>query len=196
MVLRYALKPSSPYRPKIYLRSTSAKGAVGENTAALGLSVRPLPRFPVIAAIEGRLTDQDGKRRYQPVAMAVTELPPFPLPLGLRGEAYAQAGYVAGRFATPFADGQFRADRALFQLGSAHGRLGGGPWAGGQKGASRFDAGPLPPPCRCRWVGGFTGARRWTGGSASPAMPGRDRAPRSRFPQVSDYPLPRSVSLR
>jgi len=142
VVLRYALKPSSPYRPKIYLRSTSAKGAVGENTAALGLSVRPLPRFPVIAAIEGRLTDQDGKRRYQPVAMAVTELPPFPLPLGLRGEAYAQAGYVAGRFATPFADGQFRADRALFQLGSAQGRLGGGLWAGGQKGASRFDAGP------------------------------------------------------
>jgi hypothetical protein len=115
---------------------------VGENTAALGLSARPLPRVPVVAAIEARLTDQDGKRRYQPVAMAVTELPPFPLPLGLRGEAYAQAGYVAGHFATPFADGQFRADRALFRLGSAQARLGGGLWAGGQKGASRFDAGP------------------------------------------------------
>lgn len=142
MVLRYALRPSSPYQPRIYLRSTSAKGSVGENTVALGLSARPLPRFPVVAAVEARLTDQDGTRRYQPVAMAVTELPPFPLPWGLRGEAYAQAGYVAGKFATPFADGQFRADRALFRLGSAQARLGGGVWAGAQKGAGRFDAGP------------------------------------------------------
>jgi hypothetical protein len=106
------------------------------------VSPRPLPGLPVIAALEGRLTEQGGARRIQPVAMAVTQLPYFALPGGLRGEAYVQAGYVAGRFATPFADGQFRVDRALFSLGKAEARLGGGLWGGAQKGAGRLDAGP------------------------------------------------------
>ena len=77
-----------------------------------------------------------------PVAMAITALPPFELPYRLRGEAYGQAGYVAGAFETPFAEGQLRVDRGLFSLGRAEARLGGGVWGGAQKGASRLDAGP------------------------------------------------------
>lgn len=142
-VLRYRLSPGDRRQLTGYMRTTATLGtAMRETAAALGVSARPLPGVPVIAALEGRLTEQGGARRFQPVAMAVTQLPYFALPGGLRGEAYAQAGYVAGRFATPFADGQFRADRALFSLGKLEARVGGGVWGGVQKGAGRLDAGP------------------------------------------------------
>lgn len=141
-VLRYRLALASAYRPTAYMRTTSTLGQLQETSAALGLSARPFPSLPVIAALEGRLTERGGHRRFQPVAMAVTELPWFALPAGFRGEAYAQAGYVAGRFATPFVDGQFRGDRALFSLGKVAARIGGGVWGGAQKGAERLDAGP------------------------------------------------------
>ncbi|WP_334185759.1 hypothetical protein [Novosphingobium sp.] len=142
-VLRYRLSPGDARQWTGYMRTTATLGTVmRETAAALGVSARPLPGLPVIAALEGRLTEQGGARRIQPVAMAVTQLPYFALPGGLRGEAYVQAGYVAGRFATPFADGQFRVDRALFSLGKAEARLGGGLWGGAQKGAGRLDAGP------------------------------------------------------
>jgi hypothetical protein len=74
--------------------------------------------------------------------MAVTELPPVALPRGLRAEIYGQAGYVAGRYATPFADGQARVDRHVLTLGRYEARVGAGAWAGIQKGASRLDVGP------------------------------------------------------
>ncbi|GLK46899.1 hypothetical protein GCM10017612_48210 [Novosphingobium resinovorum] len=141
-ILRYRLALASPHRPTAYLRSTSTTGRIRETMAAVGLSARPFAAFPVIAALEGRMTDQMGQRRVQGAAMAITELPPFPLPAGFRAEAYGQAGYVAGRYATPFADGQFRADRGLLTLGAADMRIGGGLWGGAQKGAARLDAGP------------------------------------------------------
>lgn len=141
-VLRYRLALASRYRPTAYLRTTSTTGLLRETSAALGLSARPVPSLPVVAALEARLVDQGGRRRFQPVAMAVTELPHMRLPGGLRAEAYAQAGYVAGRFATPFADGQLRADRALLRVGKVDACIGAGLWGGIQKGAARLDAGP------------------------------------------------------
>jgi hypothetical protein len=91
---------------------------------------------------EARFTSAPGGTMVRPAAFAVTELPPFALPLGLRGEAYGQAGYVGGKFATGFADGQLRIDHRIVSLGKAEMRLGGGTWGGIQKGASRLDAGP------------------------------------------------------
>lgn len=141
-VLRYRIAPRSAYRPTAYLRSTSTLGTVRQTSAALGFAARPVPTVPIVGAVEGRLTDDAGRRRFQPVAMAVTELAPFELAMGLRGEAYGQAGYVGGKFATAFADGQFRADRALFSAGRFDTRLGAGLWGGVQKGAGRLDFGP------------------------------------------------------
>ncbi|KQM18726.1 hypothetical protein [Novosphingobium sp. Leaf2] len=141
-VLRYRIKPSSRYGPSIYLRATSSQSYAAETALALGVSARPFPDLPVIAAVEGRVTDQGGERRYQPAVMAITELPPFALPAGLRGEFYGQAGYVGGRYATLFADGQLRVDRPLFRFGKFDARAGGGLWGGAQKGVMRIDAGP------------------------------------------------------
>lgn len=142
-VFRYKLAPRDARQFTAYMRTTTTlNSAYRQSSGALGLSARPFPSIPVIAAVEGRLTEQGGIRRFQPAAMVVSELPPFSLPGGLRGEAYGQAGYVAGGFSTLFADGQFRADRSLLTAGRLEARLGGGVWGGVQKGAGRFDAGP------------------------------------------------------
>lgn len=141
-VLRYRLKPENRHRPTAYLRGTAALNGSAEREAALGLSARPIADFPLIAAVEMRATAQSARTRLRPAAMVVTELPPFELPFRARGEAYAQAGYVGGRFATPFADGQLRVDRGVGGIGRARLRTGAGVWGGAQKGASRLDVGP------------------------------------------------------
>jgi hypothetical protein len=141
-VLRYRLAMASAHKPSVYLRTTSTLGSLNETSAALGLAARPFPAVPIVGAIEARVVDQSGKRRVQPAALAVTEIPPLALPGALRAELYGQAGYVGGRYATPFADGQVRVDRSLLTLGRAEARVGGGAWGGIQEGASRLDAGP------------------------------------------------------
>jgi len=140
-VLRYHFAPDSRYRPFAYLRTTAALDGV-ERDLALGASARILSRLPVLAQAELRATQQVGKTRLRPAVLAVTELAPLALPQGLRAEAYAQAGYVGGRYATPFADGQLRVDRRAVTLGRAELRTGAGIWGGAQKGAARMDLGP------------------------------------------------------
>ena len=141
-VLRYSLAPDSDHKPAAYLRTTAALNGSKEREAALGLSARPLPSVPVVASVELRATDQAGETRLRPAAMLVTELAPFSLPMSARGEAYVQAGYVGGRFSTPFVDGQLRVDKGIAQLGKGEVRAGAGAWGGAQKGASRLDVGP------------------------------------------------------
>ena len=141
-VLRYRLAPGSAHRPAAFFRASAALNGSNEREAALGLQARPFGGVPVVLAGEARFTSTAGRGMIRPAIFAFTELPPFDLPLGLRGEAYAQGGYVGGKFATAFADGQLRANRTLLRLGRAEMRLGGGVWGGAQKGASRLDAGP------------------------------------------------------
>lgn len=141
-VLRYRIDLASAYRPSVYLRTTSALGGIRDNTLALGVSARPLPSVPVIAAVEGRMVDQANGRSIRPAALAYTEIAPIALPARMRAEVYAQGGYVGGRFATPFADGMVRVDRHVLTIGKAEARAGGGMWGGIQKGASRLDVGP------------------------------------------------------
>ena len=141
-VLRYRLAPGSALRPAAYLRTTAALNGSSEREVALGLSLRPIARLPVSLQGEARYTSTPVAHALRPAVLAVTELPPFTMPLGLRGEAYGQAGYVGGKFSTSFADGQLRVDRQLLRLGKAELRVGGGAWGGIQKGASRLDAGP------------------------------------------------------
>jgi hypothetical protein len=141
-VLRYRLFPESRHRPAAYFRTTSALTASSEREMALGIAARIVPSIPVVAQAEVRATSVPFGTLIRPAIMAVSELPSFALPYKLRGEAYAQAGYVGGRYATGFADGQLRVDRQVGKLGRAEVRAGGGIWGGAQRGASRLDVGP------------------------------------------------------
>jgi len=141
-VLRYRLAPQSKQSPNAYLRAYRALIDGGENELAAGLSARPLPILPLRAHGELRATRVAGETRLRPSAFVTTELPPFVLPLGLQGEAYAQAGYVGGKGRTGFADGQLHVMRSVkdFDLGKLS--LGGAAWGGAQKGSRRVDLGP------------------------------------------------------
>lgn len=141
-VLRYRLAPASGHRPEAHLRLTSALNTPADRQVAVGLSARPIAALPLRAMAELRLADQSGETRLRPAALVVTEMQPVDLPYETRAEFYGQAGYVGGRNATAFADGQARLDRQVAQVGNGELRAGAGVWAGAQKGAARIDAGP------------------------------------------------------
>lgn len=141
-IVRYHLAATSPLRPRVYLRASAALAGPREQEVAVGLSARPADRLPIRVAAEARVTESSRGTRIRPAAYAVTEVPPFQLPLDMTAEVYAQAGYVGGDFATAFADGQVRVDRAVFQREEAEISGGVGLWGGAQKGASRLDIGP------------------------------------------------------
>lgn len=146
-VVRYRLGEGGAGSAYGYLRASLAIGAPGKDREmAIGFGGRPLPALPLRVLAEARF--QDAARtslRVRPVAVVVTELPPQALPLGIRAEAYAQAGYAGGSAATAFYDAQIVMDRTIGgSPARARGglRLGGGIWSGGQRGAVRLDAGP------------------------------------------------------
>ena len=140
-VIRYRLS-ESPYAPQAYLRGSVSLARSKEEEGALGLSARPLSGAPVRVAIEARITNTAAGTEVRPAAYAVTELPPVHLGLGARGEAYLQAGWVGGRYATAFIDGQARIDHPLVAVAGTQLTAGAGLWGGAQKAAERLDVGP------------------------------------------------------
>lgn len=141
-VARYRLAPESGHAPQAYLRASSALAGPLDKDLAAGLSARPLPRVPLRVALEARVSQTAQGTELRPAAIAVTELPPARLPGGVRAEAYVQGGYVGGRFATAFVDGQGRVEHNVARFGDTEVSAGAGVWGGAQKGAARLDVGP------------------------------------------------------
>lgn len=141
-VLTFRFVPRSPRMPSAYLRVSDALIDRGESEAALGLSLRPLPRIPLTAHAELRATRRPGGTELRPAALVSGgfERDALPLRLGVRG--YAAAGYVGGDFATAFIDAQaaVEAEVVRFDLGAL--RVGAGSWGGAQRGSARVDVGP------------------------------------------------------
>lgn len=141
-VMRYRLAPGNLYNPSAYARATQALAASKDTDIAIGFSARPLAKIPITAQAEMRASRLAGKTEIRPAAFVVTEFTPKKLPLGARVSAYGQAGYVGGKFATAFADGQVRIDREISDFDLAKLRAGAGVWGGAQRGAARLDIGP------------------------------------------------------
>ncbi len=146
-VLQYRLAPANARDPRLHARAYRALVRRGESELALGASARPLPRVPVRAFGEVRVTDGAFRNELRPSAFAVTEFAPVALPLGTRLEAYAQAGWVGGVEDTFFADGQASVTREIEAMASASDNavrlsVGAGAWGGAQQGAHRVDLGP------------------------------------------------------
>lgn len=146
-VLQYRLAPANARDPRFHARAYRALVRRGESELALGASARPLPRVPVRAFGEVRVTDGAFRNELRPSAFAVTEFAPVALPLGTRLETYAQAGWVGGVDDTFFADGQASVTREIEAMASASDNavrlsVGAGAWGGAQEGAHRVDLGP------------------------------------------------------
>ena len=141
-VLRYDLAPASASRPQIYVRGRTAIEGPSEREIGAGASVRPLAAVPLRLHAEGRIFDTHFGTETRAAAFVVTELPPARLPAGFIAETYGQAGYVTGRFATPFVDGQVRVMRPVVEQSGYSIRAGAGAWGGAQEGTERLDVGP------------------------------------------------------
>lgn len=145
-VLRYQIAPASKHRPTAYARAIRAlsgdSDSGNDSEAALGLSARPFAGVPVSTHAEMRVRSSAGRIEARPAAFVVSEFPPAKLPLGMVGEAYVQAGYVGGAFATGFADGQARISRDVADVRLGKLRVGAGAWGGAQRDAARLDVGP------------------------------------------------------
>ncbi|QYU70637.1 hypothetical protein J4558_11180 [Leptolyngbya sp. 15MV] len=141
-VLRYRLKSPAPAAPTLYLRATTALDDRAAREAAAGIAARPLRRIPLVAMAEVRLHAFGGETELRPAVMLVSEFPPLDLGRAVRAESYLQAGYVDGRFATGFADGQVRLTREVRRFERGGVSAGAGAWGGVQRDAGRIDVGP------------------------------------------------------
>jgi len=177
-VLRWRVNPGHARAVDLYVRGSAALVVAPyapsrEGEVAAGVSVRPLGWVPVTLAVEARASRfDDGSTHLRPAVMAVSAMPPVALPLGLRGDVYAAAGYVGGAAATGFVDGQARVDHALARFGGFDLRAGAGVWGGAQQGAGRLDVGPA---VSLGFRVGRTGARLevdWRAKVAGDARPG------------------------
>ena len=131
-VIRYNLAPSSGHAPQLHLRASTALEGRQEREIAFGGLARPIPGIPVRLAAEARVSETDRRTQPRAAAYAVSEFPPVNLPAGFTGEAYVQAGYVTGDFATPFVDGQARITRELAGVDDFRLTAGAGAWGGAQ----------------------------------------------------------------
>jgi hypothetical protein len=141
-VLRFRLAPSGSRGLHAYVRASSALQGALERDIVAGLSARPIRQLPLRAAAEARVSQTQDGTELRPAVIVVTEIPPLRLPHDFRAEAYLQGGYVGGRFATPFADGQGRLERPVARIADTEISAGAGVWGGAQEGAARLDVGP------------------------------------------------------
>ncbi len=143
-VLRYALGRGK-HDPTAFLRMSGSLGSgIGSyRETAAGLAIRPSSAVPLSVMAELRAQQSAAGMTLRPAVTVVTQIAPQKLPGGFQAEIYGQGGYVAGKDATVFYDGQAIVDRPVGGLGkSGTLRAGAGTWVGGQTGASRVDLGP------------------------------------------------------
>ncbi|GMN03303.1 hypothetical protein [Erythrobacter sp. MTPC3] len=145
--LQYRVDPASRFDPRVYMRGYRALVSGGETEIAAGASARPFASIPLRVSAEVRAAENRFGQTIRPAVIATTELPAARLPASFRLEAYGGAGYVGGKGATPFADGQIAVTRELADIAGpvdtrAQVSIGAGAWGGAQKDASRVDVGP------------------------------------------------------
>lgn len=121
------------------LRLAATPQRLGERELAFGLHWQPIAKMPISLIAERRMRTRAPDAFSLGAAVAPPELA---LPLGFRLESYGQAGWVSGAAGSHYYDGSAQVKRRLVDKDGLQISLGGGAWAGGQKGVSRLDAGP------------------------------------------------------
>ena len=141
-VLRYDLAPASRGRTSAYIRAVGALEGRPEQDFAAGLELRPLSGLPVNAHGELRLSRRESGTTLRPAAFLSGGVDDAPLAAGITARGHAQAGYVGGREATAFADGNLIAEKSVWRARDSVLTTGAGVWGGAQRGAARLDLGP------------------------------------------------------
>lgn len=134
----YRINPGQEVVIDATLRAQSALSSSDRELAA-GLRVKPTAKFPIAVIAERRFrpSSPDGYALY--VAGGKSDIP---LPADFKLNTYGQAGISTAGRDTLFFDGQIIAERSIHKNNDVEILAGGGAWAGGQRGAQRYDIGP------------------------------------------------------
>ncbi|MEP7350986.1 MAG: hypothetical protein ABI668_13695 [Sphingorhabdus sp.] len=123
----------------LLFRGAIAPDSRTDREVALGMRWRPVRALPVSFTAERRFRPV-GQDRFAVYLAGGKDDVKLPASFGL--DFYAQAGVVSGREAGPFFDTSARASRPVYRSNAVSAQIGGGIWAGGQRGAARLDIGP------------------------------------------------------
>ena len=123
----------------LLFRAATAPDFPADREVAAGLRWRPVSTLPVSITAERRFRPV-GQDRFSVYLAGCTD--DIKLPAQFNLDTYAQAGIVSGRGAGPFFDASARVNRAVYRTKALSTEIGGGLWAGGQRGAARLDIGP------------------------------------------------------
>jgi hypothetical protein len=141
---RLRLRPwsSGPLSPLGLTARLSAPLAnpVGKE-GSVGLVWRVSRNIPIDLYLERRIAlDRGGLNAFS--IQAAGGVSDVRMPLGLRLDAYGQAGWVATNGGLGFADGAVRVERLVWSTGATRLALGAGLWGAVQPGVARLDVGP------------------------------------------------------
>jgi hypothetical protein len=139
IIATYRLTDKSGPDVAVRLRAAVSPGKTSEKEVAAGLVWKPVAALPVTIIAERRM------RTLSPdqfAAYAAASAQNIPLALGLQARGFGQLGVIQGREPDIFFDAGARAERNLIRFDRNAVAIGVGAWAGGQRGARRFDIGP------------------------------------------------------
>ncbi|MEO0439387.1 MAG: hypothetical protein AAF067_00785 [Pseudomonadota bacterium] len=122
-------------------RASTALETGGDEELALGGRIKPIAGLPIAVHAEQRFDLKSADPRGTAIFLA-GGTGPHPLLAGFAMESWGQGGYVFGARETWFYDGSVSLNREVASSGRSVLTVGSSLWAGGQKGATRVDAGP------------------------------------------------------
>ncbi len=123
------------------VRASTALETGGDEELALGGRIKPIAGLPIALHAEQRFNLKSVDPRGTAIFLA-GGTGPHPLPAGFAFESWGQGGYVFGARDTWFYDGSVSLRREIARPESGALTVGTSLWAGGQKDATRIDAGP------------------------------------------------------
>lgn len=140
-ILSYRLTGDIRRNIAVYSRVSSPLSVKGAAEVAVGAKVKPVKALPISIYAENRFRETSSDGDAQAIFVAGGSGPDELLP-GVFLETYGQAGYVFQKDSSYFFDGSASIHRNVLKTDAGQISLGGGLWAGGQKGARRVDIGP------------------------------------------------------
>jgi hypothetical protein len=139
LIATYRLTKKEQPDVSLLMRAAITPGRFADKEFAVGLRTKPIASLPITVSAERRFR---ANSRDQYAVYAAGSVDNIALLLGVKGRGFAQAGIVPEKNPNLFFDAGIRAEHSIHNIGNTDLSFGAGAWAGGQRGASRFDVGP------------------------------------------------------
>jgi hypothetical protein len=139
VIANYRLTNRDGRNLSLIVRAAAMPGKFANEELAVGLRWQPFNSLPLNVTAERRIRTNSADQFALYGAGSADDIP---LALGFRGRGFAQAGIIPARQLNIFFDAGARSETTIIETGQNAVSMGIGGWAGGQRGASRFDIGP------------------------------------------------------